>query len=88
MGVKTNNMEEYVELQGLKVIFLTGDIRYPYLLEITEFVKNSKNPNSYSEKKGGRQFRLLNGQFIATGDSYSLSEVKKDFPNSEFNIYI
>ena len=73
-------MEPYIETTEMKLIFKTGHSQYPYLLEVTEFVKNSDNPNNYS---GEREFRLLNKDFIATGDGFSLSRLAKYYPECE-----
>ena len=73
-------MEKYIETAKMQLIFNTGDSQYPYLLEITEFVKNSDNPNNYN---GERQFRLLDKNFIATGDGFSFSLLSKYYPNCE-----
>ena len=47
---------------------------------ITEFVKNSDNPNNYN---GEREFRLLDKDFIATGDGFSLPLLSKYYPECE-----
>ena len=73
-------MEKYIETAKMQLIFKTGDSQYPYLLEITEFVKNSDNPNNY---KGEREFRLLDKDFIATGDGFSFSLLSKYYPECE-----
>jgi len=73
-------MDKYIETKGMKLISKSGYDKYPYLLEVTEFVKNSNNVNNYN---GERQFRLLNANFIATGDGYSFSSLHKSFPNCE-----
>jgi len=73
-------MQKYIDTQNQKLIFRTNDYSYPYLLEITEFVKDSDNANNYN---GERTFRLLDKNFIATGDGYTLSNINKYFPNCE-----
>lgn len=73
-------MQPYFETQGQQLIFLSGDRQYPYLLEVTEFVKHSDNPNNYS---GKRKFRLLDKSFVATGDGFSIDELPKYYPNCE-----
>jgi len=73
-------METYIETTDMKLIFKTGNSKYPYLLEVTEFVKNSDNPNNYS---GEREFRLLDKDFIATGDGFSFSRLSEYYPECE-----
>lgn len=77
---KIFKMENYIQTAKMQLIFKTEDNEYPYLLEITEFVKNSDNPNNYN---GERQFRLLDKNFIATGDGFSFSSLSKYYPNCE-----
>lgn len=78
-------MDKYIETTKMQLIFKTEDSQYPYLLEITEFVKNSDNPNNYN---GERQFRLLDKNFIATGDGFSFSCLSKYFPNCELFVKV
>ena len=73
-------MEKYIETKGQQLLFNSGDRTYPYLLEITKFVENCSNPNNYN---GVRQFRLLDKNFVATGDGYTLDYLSKYFPNCE-----
>ena len=65
-------MDKFIQTQGKKLLFATGVSRYPYLLEITEFVKNSDNTSNYS---GEREFRLLDEDFVATGDCWAMSDI-------------
>lgn len=73
-------MDKYFSTDNQQLVFKSGDSQYPYLLEVTEFVKHSDNPNNYN---GQRQFRLLDKNFIATGDGFSLSCLSKYYPNCE-----
>jgi len=73
-------VEKYIQTKNQQLIFSSGIKDYPYLLEVTEFVKNSDNPNNYN---GQRQFRLLDKKFIATGDGFSLSCLPKYCPDCE-----
>ena len=68
-------MDKFINIRNLKLLFATGVDKYPYLLEVTEFVKNSDNPSNYS---GEREFRLLDKNFVATGDCWSISSIPDD----------
>lgn len=69
-------MDKFIQTKGQKLLFATGVSKYPYLLEVTEFVKNSDNTSNYS---GEREFRLLDENFVATGDCWSMSNIPDDY---------
>ena len=73
-------MDKYIDTKGLKLIFKSGDNSYPYLLEITEFVKHSNNFDNYD---GQRKFALLDKNFVGTGDHFEFSKLERYLPNCE-----